>query len=624
MLKLAIEESDWTIDWSDPDEVGKLKIGDLACGTGTLLKAALESIVGHYVEETVSQGKKVELDRVHKLLMEEGIRGFDVLASAAHLAATAIAMHNPSVRVEGMGIHVMPLGGRGLYLGSIEFAQNRRFNVQRTLLGASIGAQQATGQANEVTSVELPEFDIIAMNPPFTRSVYGNFLFGSVLEEERPELQRKLQQLVRRINLQANITAGLGSVFVAIVDRLIKDKGILALVLPKTVLEGVTWQPTRDIMHNYNLRYIVVSHEPNNWNFSESTYLSEVLLVLQKHAPAIDSQTPTKFVNLWEQPRTSVEALSLTRSIMQSTPADITSNAGTCELKTNSRKYGEMVILDFEDNPNISWGLPVAFAQTDLCRVAYNLFRGVIFLPGIGAVGHVNLVRLDRIAILGPDGRDIYDGFNESSSRSPYRALWGIDSNSVRNVNQRVNKYLIPLTRAKPGRSLRDANLLWSRAGSLMLPKELRLTTNRLAAVTLTNEALSNVWWPTRWLGDNNMICRAMERRLALWFNSTLGLLSMLMNRQETFGSFVKFPKAWWEALPVLDLMQLNKSKLKALDKLWEEIENIEFQPFPSMKNDSIRCHIDNVMSKVLGIPNIDAIRGLLAREPIISMQSLI
>lgn len=97
----------------------------------------------------------------------------------------------------------------------------------------------------------------------------------------------------------------------------------------------------------------------------------------------------------------------------------------------------------------------------------------------------------------------------------------------------------------------------------------------------------------------------------------------MLMTRQETFGSFVKFPKVWWKALPVLDLLHLNKRKLEVLDRLWNEVENIEFQPLPSMKSDPIRCQIDNVMSKVLGIPNIDDIRGLLAREPIISMLSL-
>ena len=85
-----------------------------------------------------------------------------------------------------------------------------------------------------------------------------------------------------------------------------------------------------------------------------------------------------------------------------------------------------------------------------------------------------------------------------------------------------------------PGRKLREANALWKQAGTLMLPKELRVNTSSMVAIVLDSEALSNVWWPARWKSNDESIRRRMERYLTLWFNSTLGLFTMLMQRQDT------------------------------------------------------------------------------------------
>jgi len=43
LLKLAMT-GNWGIDWGNLDQVRKLRIADLACGTGTLLKACLQAI----------------------------------------------------------------------------------------------------------------------------------------------------------------------------------------------------------------------------------------------------------------------------------------------------------------------------------------------------------------------------------------------------------------------------------------------------------------------------------------------------------------------------------------------------------------------------------------------------
>jgi hypothetical protein len=184
------------------------------------------------------------------------------------------------------------------------------------------------------------------------------------------------------------------------------NDGVLALVLPKTVLSGISWEPTRSIFRKYNLCYVICSHESNNWNFSESTELSEVLLVLAKPNHQGDDR-PIVFVNLSNQPRTNIEALSLARSIQQKTPAVLGSEAaGTCEIKNDGRKFGEMIGVNKEQLAAIPWSLPLSFSQTDLCRSAYYIWDNSILIPGIGIVGSIKTTRLSDVAHLGPDGRD--------------------------------------------------------------------------------------------------------------------------------------------------------------------------------------------------------------------------
>ena len=622
LLKLTVDVLDSTVDWSDPEKIGELKIGDLACGTGTLLKAALGALEDKYVAACAAEGKVPQSDTLHKKIVENGLWGFDVLPSAVHLAAAAVAMHDPRVQVDGMHFFAVPLGGKGklAQLGSIEFAKGRKLHAQRRLIGASIGAFSSSRSATDEDAdvLSLPVLDVCTMNPPFTRSVYGNLLFGSVGEAERAELQSKLQAVVREKQLEANITAGLGSVFLAIANRVTKDGGILAFVLPKTILSGATWEPSRQIIRHGNLRYVISSQEFNHWNFSESTELSEVLLVVEKSNGPGQPKKQTVFVNLWKQPKTSTEALTIVHAILNSTPANLEEQIGTCELRSNGYKYGEAVTLSLDKNPGTPWSIPVSFAQTDLCRTAFNLSKRKIFLPTEGEVGAIPLVNLSVVAELGPDGRDVYDGFSLTDSTTPYPAFWGYDAESVTTLTQRANQHLSPLTRALPGRNLRDARLLWSRAGTLMLPKELWLTTSRLTAVVLPSRALSNVWWPTRWTSGIESEQHLMERRLALWFNSSLGLFSLIMQRQETRGAWCKFPKAWYEELPVIDLRAFSKENLHALDKLWDSVSEKAFTPFPQLASDPVRKQIDDVFSKILDIPSLDDFREILNREPLI------
>lgn len=159
------------------------------------------------------------------------------------------------------------------------------------------------------------------MNPLFTRSVGGNLLFGNLPECERLQMQNRLKSLVRGLNIPASITAGLGSLFVALGHVLIKTGGHLAFVLPRAMVSGVAWEATRRLLSqitHYHVRYVIVSHQSGRWNFSENTKLSECLIIAKRLGVG-DAAGPTKFVNLWVQPRTSIEALTYAKMIASRT-----------------------------------------------------------------------------------------------------------------------------------------------------------------------------------------------------------------------------------------------------------------------------------------------------------------
>ena len=130
--------------------------------------------------------------------------------------------------------------------------------------------------ALEGVTVKLPDLDLAIMNPPFTRS---NLMFGSLPTAERRKIQKELT--FRLKSRQASATAGMGAAFVATAARKIRrGEGRLALVLPLTVCTGRSWEQTRALIErDFVLDMVIVSHDPTRWNFSDSTDLSEALLI---------------------------------------------------------------------------------------------------------------------------------------------------------------------------------------------------------------------------------------------------------------------------------------------------------------------------------------------------------
>ncbi len=616
LLKLALPWDDRNGDWCDVERLKQLRIADLACGTGTLLLAAADVVSDNYIRSCAANKLAPDLGTFQHAVVEHIIHGYDVLPSALHLTASTLSLRQPDAPVNVTHLYLMPHGGPGHPMGTLEFLEHQ------ALPGVLYGEpQRVTGTGmREVEVPPIPPLDLCVMNPPFTRSVGGNLLFGSLPANERRRMQTKLQKAVRKTGIRASITAGLGAVFVALGDRHIRNTGRIALVLPRALVSGVAWKPTRDLLTTrYDLEYMIASHEPDHWNFSENTQLSEVLLVARRRPQNNNNNASRNVgltaVNLWRQPRNAIEALSVARSIAAASARRSPGNTAS-EIMLGHIKVGEAIAIEPQAVDTESLKFSCAFAQSDLVRTLMEARGGRLCLPSIISSRSLPLCPLQELGELGFDARDIHDAFTISGSVTPYAALWNHDASAVTTMSQRPNRWLRPRSKPKEGRPARDADHLWQRSGTLLLSGELWLKTMRVSAALLHRKVVSNVWWSIRLRTKS----KHDEKCLALWLNSSLGLLMLLGHRVETRGAWVHFKKPVLMSMPVLDVRQITAKRKDRLSRAFDELARLPLEPFPSMVEDEARIRIDAAISQALGLPDLSVLREMLAREPIVCL----
>lgn len=623
---------DWPprVDWSDHEFPASLSVADLACGTGTLLMA-----VASEAERRHRDAGGQHAAALHKAMVEQALHGYDVQLSAVHFAATSLAMLNPDIQFDRMNLYVMPLGVEGseASLGSLEFLGEDEAPVQYTLsmdaTGISTqGAERvagggARGVAEGVTAT-LPELDLAIMNPPFTRSVGGNLLFGSLPATERRQLQTELSRRLRQRRgefeqRQGSSTPGLAAAFVATAaPKLRRGEGRLALVLPSTVCTGPSWERTRALIDlDFTLDMVIASHDPQRWNFSDSTSLSEVLLIATRRpVERVDEERRTVFVNLWRNPDGLLGAHRAAQAITTTTPA-LLEDPGTALIEIDGQHVGEAFSMPASRLAGNQWS-GVQFARADLVRSALRLLGdGEVWIPGEGESVEIPLCPLGELGQVGPDRRRLVDGFDRTSSVTAYPMVEGHDTDQRKSLICAPDSWLSPLAKPKGGQRPGYGERLWVQAGRLLVAERLRLDTARIAAVRCTTRVLSNVWWPVR-IED-----AASERALAAWLNSSLGLLTLLAQRTSTEGSWVGLKKADLERLPVLDVEALSARQRRNLAALFDKMADEEFERLPAMAHCPARRALDDGVSRILGLPDLHTLRDLLASEPVVCNQPL-
>ncbi len=231
---------------SEPVAPGReFSVLDPACGSGTLLAAA-----------------QATLGAAHRA--DARLCGWDVMAFAVEIARATLALNAGAARPESAELRALPIGAaKGkVRLGSLDF------------LRAAAPAPR--------------RHDVVLMNPPFSRSAKPNLTFGYSQSEVRRRMQGALTALARSLGLSGIGRAGLGPYFMMLGLELLAEGGRIGLVVPRSMLSGVSWKKIRArYLDACEIRWIVANFDPGSpgiepWNWSENTAIGEVLVIAER------------------------------------------------------------------------------------------------------------------------------------------------------------------------------------------------------------------------------------------------------------------------------------------------------------------------------------------------------
>ncbi len=264
-------------DWSSAEKVKKLRIGDLACGTGTLLSTGYQRI--GQLHELMGGDSEC----LHPDMMANALVGCDVLPAASHLTASMLSGAHPTVKYKRSSIMTVAYGkvDNGVALGSLEL-----LDPQKTLDIVAITAKAAggSGESEADTWTEIPDgmFDLLVMNPPFTRSTGHEgkkigvprpmFAAFTSTEEEQKLMAKATKRLTKGTSAHGN--AGEGSIFLVLADRKVKVGGTLALVMPLSLMLGEAWEASRAMLaRNYSdlVLISIAGYSDEEMSFSADT-----------------------------------------------------------------------------------------------------------------------------------------------------------------------------------------------------------------------------------------------------------------------------------------------------------------------------------------------------------------
>ena len=153
-----------------------------------------------------------------------------------------------------------------------------------------------------------------------------------------------------------------------------------------------------------------------------------------------------------------------------------------------------------------------------------------------------------------------------------------------------------------------------------MLAERLRLNTVRAVSVLMTEKVLSNVWWSFVFGQPKGARIAEAEKALVLWLNSTMGIMILLGQREETRGAWVDFKKPSLLSMPVLDVSSLSADNLRKLAEVYDQVADNSLLTLGEIDCDTTRRAIDEALGEVLGLPDLSILRNLLAREPILRL----
>ena len=232
-----------------------------------------------------------------------------------HLTAATLAGAHPDVPFDGECLLTIPYGGESASIGSLELlAEHVSPKMIDDAAAVTAGGRRPEDVQDLVSRVGHGAFDLVIMNPPFTRSVgqegkkigTGNPAFAgfSTPKPVQSSMQAKLSSVAGHQTIGAG-NAGIASHFVDLGWRKLNNHGTLAFVLPLSAAVGESWEPVRTAMSETftDIRVISIAGAGTHQrSFSADTGMAEILLIAR---PSLGTEATIRFVSLHECPDSS-------------------------------------------------------------------------------------------------------------------------------------------------------------------------------------------------------------------------------------------------------------------------------------------------------------------------------
>ena len=453
LARLAVAKMDG-VDWGDAEAIGRLKVGDFACGTGALLSAVYEQIAARHEQAGGDPAG------IHPAMMEEVLYGCDVMPSAIHITGSTLSGIQPNIGFGNSRLYTMPYGQQddgSVKIGSLELLQS---SSVMTLFNTSDPALR-TGSAGEETAVQVnvdvPDvsYDLVIMNPPFTSNTKHydaddgvvNAAFAAFDASQKDQDDMAARMKMRTVNTCYHGHAGLASAFGALADRKVRAGGVVAFVLPFTTINGASWAKFRELIATRYREVTIVSIAANGkkMSFSSDTGMAECLVVARRITGSEKPALRADFVSLSVRPADFAAASEISKAIIDAGEIRKLEDGpyGAFSISVGRSSAGEMLnapLAQYESG----WGA-ARVKDASVAQVAHALATGKLWLPAEPIQTEIAIVPLGEMAIRGLDHQLFVSNAHKGpftkinpSPTATYPSLWN------HNARQRKPAYLPP------------------------------------------------------------------------------------------------------------------------------------------------------------------------------------
>lgn len=614
-------------EWSSSEKVRNLKVADMACGTGTLLRATYRQIRRRH------EAAGGDAEGFHRAMIGESITGLDINSLATHMTVTGLSTMEIETEYETSRIAaVAVLGGK---TGSLELLIDQQIT---DVTGEHV--QTATTHTATPTIVPVPHdsYDIVIQNPPYLRARGDRKMFDvtGISESERKRSVSRLRGLRSKLRTGGNEIvdgqAGLGADFSALADKKLKQDGVFATVLPLTAAHAKSWEGFRKtIEREYRDITAIAFAGHDNPMMSADTHMGEMLVLARKGA----SVEPTSIlsVNLSVAPTSLLDAFwyaNLMNDIEES-------SRNSDVIHDMSKRIGNWTRAR-SPRPGFPWFV-VGMRNHHLAAVSAELMDGKLYDPESRRSWDIALpfTTLDRIVTIGPTHHRIghIRGAKEAIGAftfdritpevlPTYPALWAADSETqTRMLTGPTHSGEPAVGEDEKDRKLSAQMLSWK--SDLFISRTLRMTSQALAVARTSEGVMGGRAWTALRVktpdgGDS------LANALAIWCNSTFGLLLRTSYAQTTQAGRATMQIRALSGLPIPNFAKEGAAAEHAratAERHFPELAALDLEATAYAFRDENRHRIDEVALEMLGLGrdeqilgSIDALRKHWCREP--------